>query len=366
MKKHTFIIALAIIVISVSCYMSGGKKSGPSPAPPAKPTPIQPAPIEKRETSPIEESKAIPAIPQKPSPESPAGKESPIEEKRPAKIAPREMAPVPKPAAPREERQAQPVPARSFTEKLEDKPLVKIKGKEIKELSGLTSAQRDGDYWGHADNGNEAEIYRFTLKGRVTQSVLVEGIENDDWEAITRAGNGNLLIGGIGDNDEEKSEYRIYECAEPKPGDTAVNVRACSFKYADGKSHNCEAFFVLNRKIYLITKEEDEDDRPLLFCLDRLDEKAANTARKVGTFKIKGTVTDAAYSAAHQILAVLTYSGIGFYSVKGEGDLLASPVLSVKADFGQCEGICFAGNDLVIANEKGEIWKYPLEFFLKK
>lgn len=365
MNKQLLILA-AVIVLAIACSTNGGKSEKSIPTPTMKLTPAPPAPMESKEPvqqEPIQKEtpKPIQNISQNPSPEPPAKKEPVLPEKKPPVVE--NLAAQPKSQV---KPTPTPKPAREFRHKLKDDPLAKIKGKDIKELSGVTAASGGNALWGHTDNGNEAELYRFDFNGKILQKVFLGGVENNDWESMTRAANGNLLIGGFGDNDEKKTEYKIFECAEPLPGVVSVSkIKTYSFVYSDGKSHNCEAFFPLNQKIYLLTKRNDKDDPALLFCLDRLGEKGMNSARKIGKFNLEGRITDAAYSPERQILAVLTYEGIVFYSVKSEADLLSSPVLFVKVDFDQCEGICFMDGDLVIANESGELWKYPVDFFLK-
>lgn len=249
--------------------------------------------------------------------------------------------------------------------KLKDDPIARIKGNKLGELSGIIAALRPGEYWGHNDRGNDPKLYRFNLQGNILQTVTLRGIENDDWEAISRSPDGNLLIGGFGDNEESRDEYRIYQIPEPKTGMRDIKtVKKYAFQYPDGKSKNAEAFFVLGNKIYLITKEKDKDVRPAIFCIDKLIESSLITARLVSTLAIDGIVTDAAYSPTQKILAVLTYAGIGIFRVSSERDFTLSPVRFVKADFDQCEGICFEESDLIVTNESGEIWRYSLAALL--
>jgi len=54
---------------------------------------------------------------------------------------------------------------------------------------------------------------------------------------------------------------------------------------------------------------------------------------------------------------------INFYNVATESDLLKPPICSTHIRFSQCEALCYDGDYLVVTNELGKIWRYPLEAF---
>lgn len=250
-------------------------------------------------------------------------------------------------------------------QKIEGNSFAKIKDDDLEELSGIVSASRSGEYWGHNDKGNDPILYRFSRKGKLLQKVEIENVGDGDWEALSGDSKGVIYIGDVGDNDAERQIYRIHRLEEPdRKSEKTDRARTYSFVYPDGKSHNCESLFLLNGKHYLITKVNDdkkERDRTTIYCIDRLEEGKMVTAREVGVCRIEGQVTDAAYSLDAKVLAVLTYERLYFYRVAREADLLAEAFHSVKIDFDQCEGLCFDGGDLVLTNEEGEIWEYPLD-----
>ncbi|MBN2329760.1 MAG: hypothetical protein JXR73_21645 [Candidatus Omnitrophica bacterium] len=251
-------------------------------------------------------------------------------------------------------------------DELNDKPLATIHDKNLGELSGVAPASGRDEYWGHNDKGNDPEIYRFNLRGEILQKVVLKNVKNDDWEAIERDGDGNLIIGAFGDNNEKRDEYRLYSF--PEPGRSVKKIdhfQIFRFVYSDRKSHNCEAFFICGRKLYLVTKEKKKKDHPILFCIQKFDDNAMNIAEEIGTFNITGKVTDAAYSSDNQILALMTYSGIALYRVQTAAGFLFNLIKYVPTDFNQCEGLCLDGDSLIISNESGDLWKYSMDFFLE-
>jgi hypothetical protein len=246
-------------------------------------------------------------------------------------------------------------------------PTGKIKSKKLNELSGIAPARREKEYWGHNDKGNDPKLFRFNDQGQILQTVVLKGIKNDDWEGMAKDREGNLYIAGTGDNEYKKKAYHIYKLPEPEKDVNKVDdVTIYSFKYPGKRQHDCEAIFILKEKIYLIPKEKNDAIKPKIYCLDKLEKKKKITVREIGTLEIQGLVTDAAYSSRHQQLAVLTYSGIAFYRVKEESDLFNPPIHYIFSEFGQCEALCYDGNNLVVTNESGAIWKYPVESFLKQ
>ncbi len=252
---------------------------------------------------------------------------------------------------------------------LDEKSVARIDDKDLEELSGMTIAMQKNQFWGHNDKGNDSELFRFDLDGKVLQKVKLKGVKNDDWEAIERDNKGNLYIGGIGDNEEKRKVYRIHKIKEPIVTAKKIEeIETYSFFYADHKSHNCEAFFIFNDIFYLITKVDNKrkSTQPEIYRLENLKENLINTADRIGTFSIGGEVTDAMYLDAYKCLLVLTYSKIALYSVEQETDLLSKPISVIDIDFGQCEAIGFNGSDIVITNEKGEIWKYGIDRFIIK
>jgi len=243
-------------------------------------------------------------------------------------------------------------------------PTGKIKSKKLDELSGIAPAKGEKEYWGHNDRGDDAEIYRFNSEGKIRQKVELKGVKNADWEALAIDSNGNFYIADTGDNQLKRKSYRIYQFTEPKTSAKKIKkVNSYKFEYSDGKSHDCEAIFAMNDRLYIITKEQKVKGE--IFCLDKLEKKKTISARAVGRLNILGQVTDVAYSPESKQLAMLTEKEINFYHVGKESDLLKPPISSIQVRFDQCEALCYDGNYLVVTNEKGNIWRYPLEVFLK-
>ncbi|MGI6457100.1 MAG: hypothetical protein ACOX5R_15995 [bacterium] len=249
---------------------------------------------------------------------------------------------------------------------IDEDPIGDLDDSDWDEISGVCPAASPEEYWGHNDSGNNAEIVRFNIRGEILQEVELSGVENRDWEAMTRDSRGNIYIGDFGDNDRKRGTYYIYAFREPSPEDKEISaVSTYRFRYADKRSYNCEAFFFRSGRLYLITKEKNEK-RTQVFRIDKLVSGSLLTAQKVGNFLGEAEITDAAYSPQHNLLAVLTDHYLSFYSVGSEDDLLTEPGLIIETDFHNSEGLCFDNDHLIITNEKGKIWRYPVELLLQE
>ncbi len=245
-------------------------------------------------------------------------------------------------------------------------PTTVIEGSPDLELSGVVPASQPGQYWTHQDSGHPGEIFRIDENGKVRQTVLVEGATSIDWESIIRDDDGNLLIGDLGNNRARREIVTIIKIAEPEPNAEVVQPLAVyTFRYPEGRKHDCEAFFLFGGKLYLIKKVRSMDMRGSVFCLDKLDETKIMTARRVGTLNNKGHVTDAAYSSKRNELVVLTYGGVWFYKFEKETDMLTTEPRYVRAMFAQAEGICYVNDAVVVLSERGLFWKLPVKTLLE-
>lgn len=235
------------------------------------------------------------------------------------------------------------------------------------ELSGIAPAGQQRQFWGLSDSGNPAALFRFDDEGRLLQHVRLAQAANLDWEAMTLDGQGRLFIGDIGDNARIRGVYTVYYLFEKDlAADPVPPPRRFHFVYPDHRARNCEAMFIMDSAMYLVSKEKPGTIPPRVFRL-ALADMAANEnpteplhLTEVGKLDIRGRVTDAAWSAALGRLAVLTYEGVHLYAVQTPEQLLTPPVAHIPGAFGACEALCFEGHDLIITSEAGQIWRVPV------
>lgn len=249
----------------------------------------------------------------------------------------------------------------------------------------MAPATPPGEFWCLNDSGNPAEIFRVSSAGEVLQAVTVTGARNLDWEAMARDVQGQLLIADVGDNARRRPTYTIYRVPEPAAGqDHVSSTETLDFRYHDGRSRDCESMFLLDGHIYLVSKESSSATAVFrLTCAEQpggaVDAMSADhdpaksgpppdrpmpqlwIAEFVAELPGMAMLTDAAYSPDRGELALLTYFGFAVAPVRTESNLHdLKPVIRPHL-LGLAEALSYRGEKLVVTNEKGTIWEFPLE-----
>lgn len=141
----------------------------------------------------------------------------------------------------------------------------------LTECSGLIASRNNTDVlWAHNDSGDSARIFALDTQGRRLGTYNLTGASHTDYEDIA-IGPGPLpnvsylYVGDIGDNNENRSNIRVYQIPEPavyarqwtNPPTTGMKgVRGITLNYPDN-SHNAEALFLdpWTGDLFIVTKE---------------------------------------------------------------------------------------------------------------
>jgi len=137
-----------------------------------------------------------------------------------------------------------------------------IKGKKIKEASGLVSSSiNPGMFWTHNDSGADAKLFLIDQEGNIHLKVIVTGAKSFDWEDIAIHGS-NLFIADIGDNNAKRAYITIYKIKEPKWDSLKTQLTLNSFeqmslKYAEGpRDAESLLFDHRTKELIIVTKRE--------------------------------------------------------------------------------------------------------------
>ncbi len=245
----------------------------------------------------------------------------------------------------------------------------------IAESSGLVvSARSPGILWTHGDSGTGNVLYAVDAHGAMVSRVVVHGNAMLDWEDLTSDGAGHLWLADSGNNDSDRQNLALYRIPEPDPHATEVSTDGMvRFRYPDQKAFpdpavrnfDAEAIFWSEGRMYLLSKHRS-DHQTTLYRFPAMEGDVV--LEKLSSFELGGPddrtggkVTAASISPDGQRLAVLTYHEVFLFSRPASGDdWLASPAGSfplVQAVTAQCEAIAWSGDDLLITNEDGALFR---------
>jgi Secretion system C-terminal sorting domain len=206
--------------------------------------------------------------------------------------------------------------------------LVKLPS-NIKESSGL-SYLNNGNFWTNEDSGNKDEIYKCDTLGNLLQIVSITGENNHDWEEIQQDNLGNIYLGDIGNNDNDRKNLRILKFnTKDIVNDKAQNIVQINFNYPDQTKFppdndafyfDVEAFLPIGDSIYLFTKDRSD---PYIggTRVYAIPNKAGNFTAKLvnilstdNTSYFLGSITGACTNSSKTKVALLSYKRIYLYS----------------------------------------------------
>ncbi|HEX9654102.1 MAG TPA: hypothetical protein VGA99_10350 [bacterium] len=244
----------------------------------------------------------------------------------------------------------------------------------IAESSGFVkSRQFENVFWTHNDSGDLPRLFATTDHGELIRQATIAGAKNVDWEDITTDDAGNLYIGDIGNNDNERRDLTVYVIKEPDPRKTGTVPlsKKIHFRYPDQtlfpdpqyKNFDSEALFWADGHLYLLTKHRS-DRRTALYRFESLEDTQTQTLTRVGDFEVDGMVTGADASPDGAKLLVLCYEYIYLFEKPRNGDnYLAGNFKRMLIELRQSEGICFDGPSFLLTNEQRELFRIPESIF---
>ncbi len=254
------------------------------------------------------------------------------------------------------------------------------------EPSGFVKSKLWKDvYWSHNDSGDIPRIFPVSHDGKIITSqrnqnytgVLIPDAVNVDWEDIATDNSGNIYIGDIGNNHQNRRDLVIYIINEPYPEQGKTSVKSKIFySYPDQteipakkENFNAEALFWANEKLYILTKHYD-DTHTKLYRLDSAEIGTVNTLTLLDRFDTRSNVTAADVTPDGKKLVLLTNEMIWLFEVKDNSDVYFDGKISWLPieieDYEPAEGITFDGDYLIISagEQGGYLFKVPLSYLI--
>lgn len=165
----------------------------------------------------------------------------------------------------------------------------------LEETSGL-EYNSPNSLWTHNDSGGEPKIYEIDTLGALQRTVVLRGATNVDWEDIAQDAQGRFYIGDIGNNDNNRTNLRIYRIPNPSTlaSDTA-DVEVIRYTYEDQaafppadslKQFDMEAMFVWQDSIYLFSKNRTNPHDGICKYYSLPADTGTHIARLRGSFNL--------------------------------------------------------------------------------
>lgn len=255
--------------------------------------------------------------------------------------------------------------------------------KMIDEGSAIIKSKKYDIFWSLNDSGDSARIFAFDFNGKIIKPEWIKkysGVKiidayNTDWEAMTYDADGNLIICDCGNNYNYRRDLALYKLAEPNPyyANESGIISKYPFKYPDqidfppdknNLNYDAESIFTYKGKLHIITKTRSTTVAKL-YRFNSLISWQLNIPEIVGSFDFKSMVTDASVSDDGKYLAVLTYNYIWIFELSQDDNPFNSKYYYKEISLGQCEGLSFLNDYLVISNENGYLFKINIKDIVK-
>lgn len=274
---------------------------------------------------------------------------------------------------------SQVVPPVPNTDRFQKVPDIYPLTRPIPEVSGIADSRTIADHlWAQEDSGNPPRIFAIKHEGFVTDSFMVAGARNRDWEDITVGKGPNealtyIYVGDIGDNNSQYPDYTIYRIPEPTSfANAEITVYdRLKFTYPDG-SHDAEALLVddATKDIFVITKR-DAVSKMYKIPYPQ-DAQNMNQAVFVADLKYPGVVS-ASLSLSGTEVIVKTYTNL-YYYLRPAGEALEVTLAKSPSDTleyqlePQGEAVAFtkSNSGFFTYSEKGLSESFPTLLFYRR
>lgn len=197
----------------------------------------------------------------------------------------------------------------------------------VNESSGL-AFYNDSLLITHNDSGDKTTLYFVSLKGKLIHQVVIENAVNTDWEDICTDDQGNIYVGDIGNNNNDRKSLTIYKISMHQLlGKEKIIAEIITFSYPDQhafppidslKNFDAEGLAYHNDSLLIFTKCRANPFNGYTFCYKVPTTPGKHVAHKSFELFIgnKGFMKDAVTAATiyKDKLYLLTYNRFLIYN----------------------------------------------------
>lgn len=240
---------------------------------------------------------------------------------------------------------------------------------KLAENSGLEITS-ENELWLFNDSGGNEFLYLCDTMGNINDELNIQNVINKDWEDIAQDADGNMYIGDFGNNNNDRTDLRIFKIENPKDA-LEVSGEIIEFSFNDQDSfppienlnYDCEAMIWFQDHLYLFTKHRTLPigtnvykipDTPGVYIAEKIDSFFPSEFIDGEHPLFDNWITAADISPDYSSLALLCHNKVWIFSDFQDDQFFLGDTLMIPFNqTTQKEGVCFKNNtSLYITDEE--------------
>jgi hypothetical protein len=258
----------------------------------------------------------------------------------------------------------------------------------LNESSGVTFIAPNRLYT-HNDSGGNDEIYETDTLGNLIRTININSANNSDWEDITHDNLQNIYIGDFGNNNNDRTNLRIYKIPSPSSfSGISITAELIEFNYPDQtlfppnptkRNFDAEGLVWYDDSLFIFTKNRTAPFNGYCKMYKIPATPGVYTAQICDSIFLCGNsqsecwATSAALSPDNKHLALLNSGKIWWFSCFNGSNFFKGAMVAINLNtVTQKEGITFKNNHQVyitdelstIDNSGGNLYQANLNNYL--
>jgi hypothetical protein len=242
----------------------------------------------------------------------------------------------------------------------------------LNESSGIVYINPNRLYT-HNDSGGNNDIFEMDNSGNLVRTITVSNASNIDWEDITKDLDNNLYIGDFGNNNNDRTDLKIYKIPSPQTfSGNSTTAEVIEFHYPDQtmfppnptkRNFDAEGMIWYNDSLYIFTKNRTAPFNG--YCkMYKIPAIPGNYTAQIcdSVFLCSDSqadcwVTGASISPDNSHVALLNHSKIWWFSCFNGSNFFKGSKATITLNTNtQKEGIAFKNNhDIFVTDELSTI-----------